>query len=250
MKRRYKQVLFVIIFLQVIGCADDPLLKPVEQNSDNYSFKDIKITNNSADAVGLCENYYCDFNVPAGQTSTVQLRYLNFDKTKTQDYLRITIQTAANRQIAVLKSISWPPFLKEGSEIKWLGNFSGPHSFLVTAELAAQAAGRLKDDEDYSRDIESDWEFARLLNLSDANLTLKSQIFQEIIEVTLPENDSEIFWGSGSTAEPDGLTAEGNIVVNGWRYERVPKSVNKVLFSGYTKHVNFTCNNGGCFPDY
>ena len=250
MKRGIKQIIFALLFIDIAGCAADPLLKPVGQSDDNYSYKDITITNNSAHAVGVCEFSNCEFNVPAGETATVPVRYFSLDKTKTQDYLSVTIQTAANRQIATLKSMSWSPFLTEGSEIKWLGSFSGPHSFTVTAELAALAAELLKDDEDYSRDVESDWKFARALNHSDANLTLKSQIFQEVVEVTLPENDTEIYWGIGATTEPDGGTAEGNIVVNGWRYERVSKVFNKVLFSGYTTHVSFTCSNGGCFPNY
>jgi hypothetical protein len=249
MKIRCLMIVCFFIYLSTVSCAGDPLLNPDRKSEANYSYKDIKITNHSSYAVGVCEFSDCDFNVPAGQTQAVPVRYFNYDKSKPPEYLRITIQTAANRQVATLKEMSLTPFITEGTEVKWMGNFSGPHSFIVTSELAARAADLFKDDEDYSDEIDSDLKFSSLLNLLDSNLTLKSEIFRDFIEVTLPENDSEVFWGQGATTDPDGATVDGGIVVNHWRYERMSKVADKVLFSEYTKHVSFVCNDGGCFPE-
>jgi hypothetical protein len=237
------------IYLCTVSCAGDPLLNPDRKSEERYSYKDIKITNNSSHAIGVCEFLDCDFNIPAGQTQTVPVRYFNYDKSKPSEYLSVTIQTAAERQVATLKGMSLTPFFTEGTEIKWIGNFSGPHSFIVTAELAAQALELFKDDEEYSDEIDSDLKFSSTLNLLDSNLTLKSEIFRDFIELTLPENDSEVFWGQGTTTDLDGATADGGIVVNHWRYERMSKMANKVLFSEYTNHVSFVCSDGGCFPE-
>ena len=119
----------------------------------------------------------------------------------------------------------------------------------MTAELAALAANLISDHNDYNRDGAEELKFPKALNQLDRSMTIRSQIYQELVVLTLPEGDSEIYWGEAETSEPDGTTGDRGIVVSGWRYIKVKHELNNTLFSAYTASVSFTCTNGGCFPE-
>jgi hypothetical protein len=248
MKRIFRNVFIGLFLISIFGCEHDPLLGSSKPGEGHYESKSILITNSSSHAVGVCDYYYCDINIPSGETATVGVRFFSYEKGEERDFVRITIRTLSDRIAAPLKDSDKSFFMTEGNEIRWLGNFSGHHSFTVTKELADAAVYYLQGDNDFREQREI--KFAKMLNSLDPYLTVKGDLSQNIIEIALPESDTEIYWGMGATTQPDGVSAGGaSISTGGWLYEQRQKEPSINLFNGFTSSTNFSCTYVACIPD-